>query len=164
MSGPTDIVVRADAWRNLRGARRVVERAIDACRLALGRTDEKAETCVVLCDDAEIRRLNGRWRGFDKATNVLSFPANAGSQGASLGDIAIAYETVAGEAVAENKALPAHLSHMVVHGYLHLVGYDHEDERDAEQMEDMERQILGVLGIDDPYASDDSASKRRRTR
>jgi probable rRNA maturation factor len=107
-----------------------------------------------LTDDAAIRALNNRWRGLDKPTNVLSFPAPAALQGDSpvhLGDIAIAYETVAREAESEGKPLAHHLSHLAVHGFLHLLGYDHESEPEAEAMEQQERAILARLRIPDPY-------------
>jgi probable rRNA maturation factor len=152
MTGAIDVAITAVSWRSIRGAKRVVTRAISACRGRLGRAGETAETSIVLCDDAEIRRLNRAFRGKDKATNVLSFPAAQSSgYGGHLGDIAIAFETVAREASAEGKSATAHLSHMAVHGYLHLAGYDHEDDADAEAMEAMEREVLASLGIEDPY-------------
>ncbi|MEA2882108.1 MAG: putative rRNA maturation factor, partial [Bradyrhizobium sp.] len=121
-----------------------------------------AELAVMLTDDAGIRTLNRNWRGQDKATNVLSFPAlpPTGGQSADdaprmLGDIAIAWETTRREADDEQKAFDHHLSHLAVHGFLHLVGYDHENEVDAEAMENLEREILGLLGIPDPYAGQD---------
>ena len=110
----------------------------------------------MLTDDAGIRTLNHNWRGIDKPTNVLSFPAVAlpggGSQPRALGDIAIAYETTRREAETENKPFENHLSHLAVHGFLHLIGYDHETDGDAETMEQLERDILARLGIPDPYA------------
>ncbi|KIZ39760.1 rRNA maturation RNase YbeY, partial [Rhodopseudomonas palustris] len=106
--------------------------------------------------------LNANWRGIDKPTNVLSFPALQPPGGIEpddaprmLGDIAIAYETVRREADDEGKPFVNHLSHLAVHGFLHLVGYDHESEAEAEAMEDVERQILAGLGIPDPYADQD---------
>ena len=109
----------------------------------------------MLTDDAGIRTLNHDWRGIDKPTNVLSFPAVAlpgsGGQPRALGDIAIAYETTRREADSENKRFSDHLSHLAVHGFLHLIGYDHENEDDAEAMEALEVEILARLGIPDPY-------------
>jgi probable rRNA maturation factor len=109
---------------------------------------------VLLCDDAEIRQLNRDFRNLDKPTNVLSFPSSAasGEEPAPLGDIAIAFETVRSEADKESKSLRDHTSHMVVHGMLHLLGYDHENDEDAERMERLEVRILEKLGIPDPYA------------
>ena len=121
---------------------------------------------VLLTDDAAIRRLNAQWRGIDKPTNVLSFPpaASAAPSGAkSLGDIAIAYETTAREAEDEDKPFADHLSHLCVHGFLHLMGYDHESEAQAETMEQLEREILARLGVPDPYLTrTKSGSDRQR--
>lgn len=106
---------------------------------------------ILLTDDETVRDLNARFRSKDSATNVLSFPAHDTAQG-HLGDIAMAYGVCAREASEQNKPLAAHLQHLVAHGVLHLVGYDHEDDAEAEVMEDLERQILATLGLPDPYA------------
>jgi probable rRNA maturation factor len=113
----------------------------------------------MLTDDAGIRTLNNNWRGIDKPTNVLSFPAlpPTGESGPDdaprmLGDIAIAYQTTRAEADDEQKPFDHHLSHLAVHGFLHLIGYDHEKDGDAEAMESLETGILAQLGIPDPYA------------
>jgi probable rRNA maturation factor len=113
----------------------------------------------MLTDDAGIRTLNNNWRGIDKPTNVLSFPAlpptgNSGPDDAPrmLGDIAIAYETTRKQADDEQKPFDHHLSHLAVHGFLHLIGHDHENDDDAEAMETLEQEILAQLGIPDPYA------------
>ena len=103
-----------------------------------------------------MRRLNRDYRGKDKPTNVLSFPRRrllAGRLGPLLGDIVLAAETVAREAEDEGLALDDHLTHLIVHGFLHLLGYDHEDEAEAAVMEGLETAILGGLGIADPYAA-----------
>jgi len=119
-----------------------------------------AELSVLLCDDATIAGLNGHWRGQEKPTNVLSFPAPP-LQGAApderipLGDIAIAYETVAREAEENGATVSDHLSHLVVHGFLHLLGYDHHMDDEAERMERLERDILAGIGVADPYAGCD---------
>ena len=109
-----------------------------------------------------IRTLNSNWRGIDKPTNVLSFPAlqperapKPGDAPRMLGDIAIAYETMRREADDEGKPFDHHLSHLAVHGFLHLIGYDHENDADAEAMESLETEILAQLGIPDPYAGRD---------
>ena len=153
MAVEIDILESAPVWKNAPEAESVIEQAILACETKLGQAAEDVEVSVLLCDDAEIRGLNRQWRGKDSATNVLSFPAPPGP-GASLhlGDIAIAYETVAREALEEGKPFAAHLAHMAVHGYLHLSGYDHEDDDEAEEMEQLEREILTALGVSDPYA------------
>lgn len=118
------------------------------------------EVCVVLGDDALSRRLNGEWRGRDQATNVLAFPTMEPwawreiprQVEESLGDIVVARDVVLAEARAREKPASAHLSHLVLHGFLHLLGYDHEDTCSAEKMEALERRILARLGIPDPYA------------
>jgi probable rRNA maturation factor len=122
-------------------AARVIEAAMQA-----ERTD--GAVALLLADDEALRALNARWRGKDQATNVLSFPA---PEGFGLGDIALAFETVSAEAQAQGKSLAAHTSHLIVHGFLHLLGYDHEDEGEAVEMEARERVILATLGVDDPY-------------
>ena len=125
----------------------------------------------MLTDDAGIRTLNSNWRGIDKPTNVLSFPAlqptgAAGPDDAPrmLGDIAIAYETTRQEADDEQKPFDHHLSHLAVHGFLHLIGYDHENDDDAEAMEALEREILAQLGIPDPYADREAGADELKCR
>lgn len=103
----------------------------------------------MLADDAALRALNARWRQQDKPTNVLSFPAG---DSVLLGDVVLAFETVRREASEQGKSLADHMSHLVVHGVLHLLGHDHERPRDADVMESLERQVLAGLGIADPYA------------
>lgn len=156
-----DIVVESPLWQALPQAAAIVRRAIAlAARSEAGRRCRaEAAIAVLLCDDAAIARLNARWRGTDRPTNVLSFPAPgrrsaAGPASSVLGDIAIAYETVAREAEAQGKPCSDHLAHLAVHGFLHLLGYDHHDDIEAERMERLERDILAQLGIADPYADD----------
>jgi len=108
-----------------------------------------AELSLVLADDASVRRLNRKWRKRDRATNVLSFP---GGDPVMLGDVILAFETVRREAAEQGKAIGDHLSHLVVHGVLHLLGHDHQNACDAEKMEGLERRVLAGLGIADPYA------------
>ena len=122
--------------------------AVAAATAAL---DRPGEIAVLLTDDASLRDLNNRFRGKDKTTNVLSFPAPSNPQG-HLGDIALAYGVCAAEAAEQGKSLSAHLQHLVAHGVLHLVGFDHETEAEAEAMEARERVILAGLGVSDPYA------------
>jgi probable rRNA maturation factor len=147
-----DIIVDSKLWTTEPGAEEIVRRAIVQAADIVTAGD--VELAVMLTDDAAIRALNNRWRGLDKPTNVLSFPAPAALQGdgpVHLGDIAIAYETAAREAESEGKPLAHHLSHLAVHGFLHLLGYDHESEPEAEAMEQQERTILARLRIPDPY-------------
>lgn len=114
------------------------------------------ELSLVFTDDAAIRTINAEWRGLDKPTNVLSFPAypiEPGDEpGPMLGDIVIARETVVREAADLGKSMDDHLTHLLVHGFLHLFGYDHLDEDEAEEMEGLETRILATLGLSDPYA------------
>ena len=109
---------------------------------------------LVLTDDGEMRNLNRIWRGKDAPTNVLSFPApQVGAQG-FLGDVVLAHETTRREAREQGIALQNHVSHLVVHGVLHLLGFDHTEDEAAERMEALERRALAALGIDDPYAEE----------
>ncbi|OYW60791.1 MAG: rRNA maturation RNase YbeY [Rhizobiales bacterium 17-65-6] len=152
-----DILVEADGWAALPDAEALVRRAVSAALAEGAELEEGAtfEVSVTLTDDARIRRINKDWRDKDKPTNVLSFPAAEVPDGVTpvpLGDIIVAFETVAAEALDEDKALADHFTHLIVHGTLHLVGFDHEDEEEAEEMEDTERHILAGLGISDPYA------------
>lgn len=156
---PLDIAlsVEAGGWPPERELERIAGLAIVAALAELGLTPPaECELSVVFTDDRGIRQLNARWRGKDKPTNVLSFPAFPVERGAPLppmlGDIVIAYETVEREARDEGKPFDAHLLHLVVHGFLHLLGYDHEGEAEAEEMERLERRILAALAIPDPYA------------
>jgi len=158
-----DISAPSPLWRGLPRARAIARETIAAAIAESGAaSSEGAEVSLCLADDAALRALNSRWRGIDKPTNVLSFPAlqPTGPRGDDdaprmLGDIAIAYETLRREARDEQKPLGHHLSHLAVHGFLHLLGYDHEKEDDAEAMEALEQEILAQLGIPDPYAERD---------
>lgn len=156
MSGTVDIIANSARWRAQPRAKTTIRTAIDAAAAATRR--KSFEVSVMLTHDRAIRVLNRDWRGFDKATNVLSFPAAQppSREQQLLGDIVIAYETVAREAKAEHKAFLHHLSHLAVHGFLHLIGYDHVMSREAETMEALERKILARLGIADPYADSEA--------
>jgi probable rRNA maturation factor len=154
----TEVLVVADCWRNEPDAEAVIQRAIAAAAEAVDADVADAELAVMLTDDSGIRTLNNNWRGIDKPTNVLSFPStpspvchDAPAAPRMLGDIAIAYETMRREAAEDGKPFDHHLSHLAVHGFLHLVGYDHENDADAEAMESLETKILVQLGIPDPY-------------
>ncbi len=120
-----------------------------------------AEVSVLFADDAFVRGLNARWRGLDKPTNVLSFPAAApGVPGPRpLGDIVLAFETVAREAREEGKPFDHHAAHLLVHGFLHLLGYDHETDAAAAVMEAREVRILETLDIPDPYAENTATTQ-----
>jgi probable rRNA maturation factor len=115
-----------------------------------------AELSVVLTDDAEQRELNRNWRGIDKPTNVLSFPQIEpfGPVSGILGDIILARETLEREAQEQGVSLEDHFTHLMVHGFLHILGYDHMDDDEALVMESLETQILASLGVSDPYAED----------
>ena len=135
-------------------------RAEQAVREALTESKAKitgaAELSIVLTDDAEQRNLNRDWRGIDKATNVLSFPQIEPFAPVSglLGDIILARETLVKEADEQGVSFDDHFTHLVVHGFLHLLGYDHIEDADALVMEGLETQILASLGVANPYAED----------
>jgi probable rRNA maturation factor len=153
-----DVIVESAEWPA--DAESIVRRALaQAAEAAPGQRADGA-LAVLLTDDAAVRRLNATWRGLDKPTNVLSFPAPPNDPSGALGDIAIAFETTAREAAAEHKPLAHHLSHLAVHGFLHLIGYDHEQDAQAEEMETLERKVLAGLGVPDPYAVTHSENAR----
>ena len=151
-----DVVTGPGDWARVGDMHVIAQRAVEA---ALSVTQEApqapVEVSVLLSDDAGVRELNLTWRGLDKATNVLSFPSGGtpGPEGVrQLGDIALAFETVAREAADEGKSLAAHVAHLIVHGTLHLLGYDHETgEEDADAMEALEIEALARLGVLNPY-------------
>jgi probable rRNA maturation factor len=153
-----EVIIAADSWQGEPDAEAVVQRAIAAASAHANADAGNAEIAVMLTDDATIRSLNKDFRGIDKPTNVLSFPApeigGADDDAAprALGDIAIAYQTMRREADEEGKPFSHHLSHLAVHGFLHLIGHDHETDDEAEAMEALEVEILARLGIPDPYA------------
>ena len=148
-----DVEVVDPAWLAAGDVDGLAQDAVAATLIEVGRrVHPDTEISIRLCDDDEIRALNLAWRNKDKATNVLSFPAPAGDGGPLLGDIVVAFEYVSEEAREAGLSLRAHLAHMLVHGLLHLLGFDHEDELDADEMEDLERAILARLEIEDPYS------------
>ena len=168
-----DVSVDSEHWKNAAAAKDVVRRALKQAATAL--STKTAELAIVLTDDAAMRRLNRIWRGIDAPTNVLSFATkNSGDQldeqsggqfvGNHLGDIVLAYETVKREAHRDGKAFDHHLAHLVVHGFLHLLGYDHGNDAQARRMETTERAILRDLAVPDPYrATRTAAGSRRRS-
>jgi len=157
-----EVVRHGDAWKHSTVSDPAVERAAHAALTAVAARREPCEIAITLTDDAEMRELNRNWRDKDQPTNVLSFPAGdaPGEQG-SLGDVVIAFETTQREATEIGVALSDHVSHLVVHGVLHLLGFDHDNDAEAEQMEDLERQALASLGIADPYKSEATAEVTR---
>jgi probable rRNA maturation factor len=158
-----DVLVESDLWKKAKGIKSVIRQAVTAAAALL--STPQAEIAILLTDDSAIRSLNRTWRGVDAATNVLSFPTGqTAGEPLLLGDISLAYETIAAEAGTERKPFAHHVAHLAVHGFLHLLGYDHERTKDAETMERLERDILRRLAIPDPYGLPDrSASKSRRS-
>lgn len=156
-----DLSVEAGDWPSEAELAALGDEAVAAAIAELGVKGGRSELSILFTDDAHIRTLNAEWRGKDKATNVLSFPAFQVAPGdplpPMLGDIVLAAETVRAESVLESKSFDHHLTHLVVHGLLHLLGYDHETDDDAEEMEALERRILARLAIADPYAVTDEA-------
>ena len=151
-----DIAIEAGDWADEAFLRALVAQAADAVFDEIDQKPQQgAELSLLFTDNAHIQVLNHEWRGMDKPTNVLSFPAFQIAPGdpipPMLGDIAIAFETVKTEAGLEDKPFDHHLTHLIVHGLLHLLGYDHEDDEEAEIMEALERAILARLAIPDPY-------------
>lgn len=151
-----DVTIEAGDWAGERYLEDLAGRAVAAACRELGvEAAGESELSLIFTDDAHVRSLNAEWRGMDKATNVLSFPAFPAAPDRPLppmlGDVVLAYETIAREAALEDKPADHHLSHLIVHGFLHLLGYDHETEREAVEMENAERRILARLAIPDPY-------------
>jgi probable rRNA maturation factor len=145
-----EVLVKSDRWKESDAAAAIARRAIATAAAMLA--TPRGELAVVLTDDAAIRSLNRDWRGVDSATNVLSFPTGrAGGDSPLIGDIVLAHQTVARQARAEGKPFAHHVAHLAVHGFLHLLGYDHVRSKDAETMERLERNVLRRLAIPDPY-------------
>ncbi len=143
-----EVEVEDEAWaRALPDCEAVVIRAAEAA------VESKGDVTVLLTDNESVRVLNRDFRGKDGPTNVLSFPAPQTAR-PHLGDVALAYGVCAAEAQAQGKTLAQHLAHLTAHGVLHLLGYDHETEAQAEEMEKLERVILASLGFPDPYETD----------
>lgn len=164
-----DILVTSPLWGSHASRQDLRQAANEAlsigCRAELGCDFGGTELAIELADDRRVAGLNARFRGKRGATNVLSFPAvepgnleaalrqaRGSARPLPLGDVSLAYETVRREAEGRNMLLAHHLAHLVVHGVLHCLGYDHQGEEEAEIMEALERQCLAQLGIPDPYA------------
>lgn len=151
MTFSIDIEVSDPHWRKVRGLSPRLHRAAELA-LTRGKAKRSATLTILLADDARLKALNKRFRGQNRATNVLSFPSDAVGR-TYLGDIALAYGVTAQEARSGAKRFVDHAVHLTVHGVLHLLGFDHQTERDAGKMEPLETKILGELGIADPYAT-----------
>ena len=157
-----EVEIEEEAWTSaLPDAALVAERAGAAALDAIAPTDDGEEpgVAVLLTSDEAVAELNQRFRHKAGPTNVLSFPASANPEN-HLGDVALAHGVCAREAAEQGKSLEQHLAHLVVHGVLHLLGYDHETDGEAEAMEALERSILASLGVPDPYAPDPHAFGR----
>ncbi len=143
MTYDIDISVNAGHWENASEtmARDVITKVLTHLDLAV------AEVSIVLSNDEFVRELNKDYRGKDSPTNVLSFP----NEPPMLGDIVLAIETIENEAIAQKKSFEHHFTHLLVHGCLHLLGYDHLEDAEAEEMESLEIQILSMMGIKNPY-------------
>jgi probable rRNA maturation factor len=166
MDATIDISVNCDAWhKGMPGIEGRVRMAVQAA-LSKGIATlpsewprRSPEVSILLSDDSGVRALNNRYRHIDRATNVLAFPIDSAETPDTdtcvhtLGDIVLAFETVTAEAASQGKAFDNHLTHLVVHGLLHLLGHDHELDKDAQVMEALEVAILAGLGISDPYES-----------
>jgi probable rRNA maturation factor len=159
------ISIEADAWPAEQKLQDLADKVLSAAAGFLEEREKQpfpsqpVELSLVFTDDAAIRQINAQWRDQDKPTNVLSFPAfpiQPGKMpGPMLGDIVIARETVEREAMELEKSRDDHLIHLLVHGFLHLFGYDHMENDEAERMEALETRILATLGLSDPYAGQD---------
>ncbi|WP_343502836.1 rRNA maturation RNase YbeY [Alloyangia pacifica] len=170
MAQLTDTIIEDDRWEEA-GLEDLAETAARAALVHLGLDPEGFEIAVLACDDARIAELNAEFREKPTPTNVLSWPseergaavegqapelpeAEDGPFATELGDLAIAFETCAREAQEAGKTMADHVTHLIVHGTLHLLGYDHLRDGDATLMENLETEILGKMGIADPYSSD----------
>jgi len=152
-----DIQMQSPLWDAQPLASQTIREAVDAAAGAI--STEGGEVSILLTNDSEIARLNRDWRGIDKPTNVLSFPASGRSadQGEKLlGDIVIAYETLERESRDESRDFLHHLAHLAVHGFLHLIGFDHETDARAKEMEGLESRIMMRLNMPDPYVARES--------
>ena len=162
MTPQIDVTVALETWSTaIADVEDVCQRAAAAALAQSNRAAAEIEISVLLCDDGTVSRLNSEYRGRAEPTNVLSFPIGCADAGPEthLGDVAIAFETVVAEAASSHLAIVDHLTHLVVHGVLHLLGYDHQSTREAEKMEALEVEILDRLGVADPYAADPNSEE-----
>lgn len=159
----SDILIEDPRWAGALDVRSLADRAITAVLCALEPDAIRTgEVSLLFSDDARISKLKGAWLGANVPTNVLSFPAadkdqlqGEGDGERFLGDIVFSFDTIRAEAQDEGKTLEAHLAHMVVHGFLHLVGFDHIDDDEAVVMEGLESRIMVALGMPDPWLIDE---------
>ncbi|MFT4077784.1 rRNA maturation RNase YbeY [Rhodomicrobium sp.] len=161
----TDISIEDDRWVSVDGLEDLIPKLVAETLREAGLTPENACVSIALMSGEQVRSLNRVFRGKDSDTNVLSFPSPEAARAAVLddepaflGDVALSYDAVAGEAQAQAKTPLQHSAHLVAHGVLHLVGFDHEGDADADAMEAAERVILGRFGIPDPYRDDTNTS------
>jgi probable rRNA maturation factor len=153
-----DIQIQSPLWDAQPKAGETVRQAVTAAAQALSTSE--GEVAILLTDDASIRALNRQWRGIDQPTNVLSFPAAVTQTSAAakfFGDIVLSYETLVNECADEDRIFLHHLAHLAVHGFLHLIGYDHQVDSEADQMEAVESRIMMRLKLPDPYRAHDLA-------
>ena len=149
-----DIIREAGRWpQKLPPIKKVALKTLETAGFFKKHKNTKADISIVLANDRFIRNLNAAYRSKDKATNVLSFPQEGKALDGSiaLGDVVLAYETIRAEATAQGKRFNDHLMHLIIHGILHLMGHDHENERDARVMEKLEIRILDDFGVNNPY-------------
>ena len=149
------IDVEDEAWQGLAGLEELARTAV-AAAMAGARAEDDCEVAVLFTDDSAIAAINAEWRGKDRPTNVLSFPTPDDlpvpeGESRPLGDVVLAHGVITREAEEQGKTLRDHTAHLIVHGVLHLLGYDHETDAEAEEMERLEAKILKELGISDPY-------------
>ncbi|HEY1474749.1 MAG TPA: rRNA maturation RNase YbeY [Pseudolabrys sp.] len=149
MAPSIDIQIQSPLWKAEPAAQQTVRDAVAAAAATLSTGD--GEVAILLTDDEAIRALNRQWRGIDKPTNVLSFPAAKSGATTFLGDVVIAYETLARECADEDRVFLHHLAHLTVHGFLHLIGYDHQNDSDADEMEGLESKIMMRMNLPDPW-------------
>ncbi|MEP1205744.1 MAG: rRNA maturation RNase YbeY [Rhizobiaceae bacterium] len=151
-----DCAVESDWWASSDHFEQLTQAAIDAAIAHLDQSfSDESEVSLLFTDDAAVQQLNQQWRQIDKPTNVLSFAAQEGEGPVTpvLGDIVLARQTIEREASEQDKLRDDHLTHLIIHGFLHLLGFDHETDREADEMEHLETEILNQLGIADPYTT-----------
>lgn len=145
---PIEFIIEYDGWRDI-GFNAIEFGNLIYNKIIQEFEDANGEICVLLSDDEKLHELNKAWRFIDKPTNVLSFPHDDGAK--ILGDIAISLQTLQKEAIEQNKSLQDHFAHLLIHGILHLLGYDHISEDEAIEMETLEIELLESMNISNPY-------------